>query len=45
MHERLARISHEDYNRVISLVAEIKDDKDENIIIGVVRLSRLHACK
>ncbi|MFN8381924.1 MAG: bifunctional acetate--CoA ligase family protein/GNAT family N-acetyltransferase [Anaerolineales bacterium] len=43
MHERLARISHEDYNRVISLVAEIKDDKDENIIIGVVRLSRLHA--
>lgn len=43
LHERLARISHEDYNRVISLVAETKDDKDENIIIGVVRLSRLHA--
>jgi acetyltransferase len=43
LHERLARISHEDYNRVISLVAETKDDKDENIIIGVVRLSKLHA--
>jgi acetyltransferase len=43
LHERLARISHEDYNRVISLVAETKDDKEENIIIGVVRLSRLHA--
>ena len=43
LHERLARISHEDYNRVISLVAETRDDKDENIIIGVVRLSRLHA--
>ena len=43
LHERLARISHEDYNRVISLVAETKDDKEENIIIGVVRLSKLHA--
>ncbi|MBL8078588.1 MAG: bifunctional acetate--CoA ligase family protein/GNAT family N-acetyltransferase [Anaerolineales bacterium] len=43
VHERLARISHSDYNREIALVAEGKDDKDERTIMGIVRLSKLHA--
>jgi acetyltransferase len=43
VHERLARISHGDYNREIALVAEIKDENEERSIMGVVRLSKLHA--
>lgn len=43
VHERLARISHGDYSREIALVAETKDDKDERVIMAVVRLSKLHA--
>ena len=43
MHERLARICHVDYDREIALVAETIDDKDEQNIMGIVRLSRIHA--
>ena len=42
MHERLARICHVDYDREIALVAETLDDKGEQNIMGVVRLSRMH---
>ena len=42
-HERLARISHGDYNREITLVAESNNDGEERSILGVVRLSKLHA--
>jgi len=42
-HERLARISHGDYNREITLVAESNNDGEERNILGVVRLSKLHA--
>jgi acetyltransferase len=43
MHERLARISHVDYDREIALVAESTDAAGERQIMGVVRLSRIHA--
>jgi acetyltransferase len=43
VHERLARISHSDYNREIALVAEGKDEHEERSIMGIVRLSKLHA--
>jgi acetyltransferase len=43
VHERLARISHGDYNREIALVAESKDENEERSIMGIVRLSKLHA--
>ena len=42
VHERLSRICHCDYDREIALVAEKKVD-GESIIMGVVRLSKLHA--
>jgi acetyltransferase len=42
MHERLARICHVDYDREIALVAETLDDKGEQNIMGVVRLSKIH---
>lgn len=42
IHERLSRICHCDFDREIALVAEKKED-GENIIMGVVRLSKLHA--
>jgi acetyltransferase len=42
MHERLARICHLDYDREIALVGETLDDKGEQNIMGVVRLSRIH---
>jgi acetyltransferase len=32
-----------DYDREIALVAETTDDKDEQNIMGIVRLSRIHA--
>jgi acetyltransferase len=43
MHERLARISHVDYDREIALVAETTEPGGEQSIMGVVRLSRIHA--
>jgi acetyltransferase len=42
MHERLARISHVDYDREIALVAETTDSEGERAIMGVVRLSKIH---
>lgn len=42
VHERLSRICHCDYDREIALVAEKKVD-GEDTIMGVVRLSKLHA--
>ncbi|HEY3475801.1 MAG TPA: GNAT family N-acetyltransferase, partial [Anaerolineales bacterium] len=42
MHERLARISHVDYDREIALVAESTNEAGEPYILGVVRLSRIH---
>jgi acetyltransferase len=43
MHERLARICHVDYDREIALVAETTDADSEQSIMGVARLSRIHA--
>lgn len=43
MHERLARICHVDYDREIALVAETTDEKGERHVMGIVRLSRIHA--
>jgi acetyltransferase len=40
-HERLARITHNDYDREIALVAEIEEN-GERAIVGVARLSKLH---
>jgi acetyltransferase len=42
VHDRLSHICHCDYDREIALVTEGKDDKDETVIMGVVRLSKLH---
>ena len=42
LHERLARICHCDYDREIALVAENTDNKAEQSIMGVVRLSKVH---
>ena len=43
-HERLSRICHVDYDRVIALVAELPgDDKvSSNRIVGMTRLSKIH---
>jgi acetyltransferase len=43
MHERLARICHVDYDREIALVAETTDESGERSVMGIVRLSRIHA--
>ena len=43
MHERLARICHVDYDREIALVAETTDERGERNVMGIVRLSRIHA--
>jgi len=40
-HERLARVTHNDYDREIALVAEGENDKGERAIFGVARLSKL----
>jgi acetyltransferase len=40
-HERLARMTHNDYDREIALVAEIEEN-GKRAIIGVARLSKLH---
>jgi acetyltransferase len=42
MHERLARISHVDYDREIALLAEGTSETDEEYIMGVARLSKIH---
>ena len=39
-HERLARVTHNDYDREIALVAEREDDKGEKAIFGVARQGR-----
>ena len=43
-HERLARISHSDYNRGITLIAEqfIEPEPAAAAILGVARLSKIH---
>jgi acetyltransferase len=42
-HDRLARICHCDYDREITLVVEYFDhEKDESVILGAGRLSKLH---
>jgi acetyltransferase len=42
-HERLGRICHTDYDRVIALVAEMDDPENgEKSIIGIGRLSKMH---
>ncbi len=40
-HERLARMTHNDYDREIALVAE-GEEQGKKVIIGVARLSKLH---
>jgi acetyltransferase len=42
VHDRLSHICHCDYDREIALVVEGRDDNDKHIIMGVVRLSKLH---
>ncbi|RPJ20921.1 MAG: GNAT family N-acetyltransferase, partial [Chloroflexi bacterium] len=42
MHERLARICHCDYDREIALLAETTNKNEEQDLMGVVRLSKLH---
>jgi acetyltransferase len=42
VHERLARISHCDYDRDIVLVAEDPDGPDGRLILAVSRLSKVH---
>ena len=40
-HERLARVTHNDYDREIALVAE-GEENGEKAVLGVGRLSKLH---
>ena len=40
-HERLARVTHNDYDREIALVVEGEDKNGEKAIFGVARLSKL----
>jgi acetyltransferase len=40
-HERLARMTHNDYDREIALVVESQDEQGEKAILGVARLSKL----
>jgi acetyltransferase len=40
-HERLARMTHNDYDREIALVVEGQNEKGEKAILGVGRLSKL----
>jgi acetyltransferase len=42
VHDRLSQICHCDYDREIALVTEGRDEKNERIIMGVVRLSKLY---
>jgi len=40
-HERLARMTHNDYDREIALVVEGQDEQGQRAIYGVARLSKL----
>ena len=40
-HERLARVTHNDYDREIALVVEGEDANGEKAIFGIARLSKL----
>jgi acetyltransferase len=40
-HERLARMTHNDYDREIALVVEGQNEQGEKAILGVARLSKL----
>ncbi len=40
-HERLARMTHNDYDREIALVVESQNEQGEKTILGVARLSKL----
>jgi len=40
-HERLARVTHNDYDREIALVAEGEEENGEKAVFGVARLSKL----
>jgi len=40
-HERLARMTHNDYDREIALVVECQSERCERAILGVARLSKL----
>ena len=40
-HERLARVTHNDYDREIALVVEGEDEEGEKALFGVARLSKL----
>jgi acetyltransferase len=40
-HERLARVTHNDYDREIALVVEGQNEQGEKAILGVARLSKL----
>jgi acetyltransferase len=40
-HERLARMTHNDYDREIALVVESQNEQGEKAILGVARLSKL----
>ena len=40
-HERLARMTHNDYDREIALAVEGENDKGERALFGVARLSKL----
>ena len=40
-HERLARMTHNDYDREIALVVEGENEEGEKAILGVARLSKL----
>jgi acetyltransferase len=40
-HERLARVTHNDYDREIALVVEGENERGEKAILGVARLSKL----
>ncbi len=42
VHDRLSHICHCDYDREIALVTEGTSDTGERVIMGVVRLSKLH---
>ncbi len=42
MHERLARICHCDYDRELALLAETTNKDEEQDVMGVVRLSKVH---
>jgi len=42
VHDRLSHICHCDYDREIALVTEGKNENGETVIMGVVRLSKLH---